>query len=69
MLRDSAAVDNFPGPPHRWPTVPGMEIIEAILCEGCGYRMQWIYEHSPWGRARVVCCRRCDNPEDFAGLL
>jgi hypothetical protein len=45
-----------------------MEYIEAIFCEGCGYRMQWIYERSPWGLARVVCCRRCDNPQDFAGL-
>jgi hypothetical protein len=50
------------------PIVPVMEIIEAIFCEGCGYRMQWIYERSPWGLARVVCCRRCDRPEDFAGL-
>jgi hypothetical protein len=61
-------VDNFGGTGRERPSVPDMEYIEAIFCEGCGYRMQWIYERSPWGLARVVCCRRCDNPQDFAGL-
>jgi hypothetical protein len=27
-----------------------------------------MYRRSPWGIARIVCCRRCDDPEYFLGL-
>ncbi|HEV7948702.1 MAG TPA: hypothetical protein VGP24_02940 [Glaciihabitans sp.] len=46
-----------------------MDVIELMVCGECSRRMQWITEESPWGEARIVFCRHCDDAMPIANHL